>query len=138
MDYNEYINALCVVFPVSKTSSGLNILYEILYMTEELYRNYQTDNFDFIFKNYIKNPLFCQCFTLLLTFNKIIRTYFYEHIYPEQVYNIFNDFRTLIIAYLALSVIFEIICFIVLNFTILQKIKYNNELMLDFIDSLKF
>jgi hypothetical protein len=138
MDYNEYIRALCDVFPVAKTNNDFNILYEILYMTEELYRNFQTDNYDFIFKNYLQNPLLCECFTLLFTFNKIIRTYFNDHIYPKEVHNIFNYFRTLIIAYLLLNVIFEIIFFIVLNFTILQKVKYNNELILDFIDSLKF
>ena len=138
MDYNEYIRALCDVFPVAKTNNDLNILYEILYMTEELYRNFETNNYNFIFKNYLLNPIFCECFTLLFTFNKIIRTYFNDHIYPEEVYNISKYFRTLIIAYLVLSVIFEIIFFIILNFTILQKIKYKNELMLDFIDSLKF
>ena len=138
MDYNEYIKALCDVFPVAKTNNDLNILYEILYMTEELYRNFQTDNYDFIFKNYLQNPLLCECFTLLFTFNKIIRTYFNDHIYPKEVYNIFNYFRTLIIAYLILNVFFEIMFFIVLNFTILHKVKYNNELILDFIDSLKF
>ena len=138
ISYDTYIKSLCEAFPVAKTNNDNNILYEILYMTEEFYRNYQSGSFDSILNNYIKNPLLCECFTLLLTYNKIIRTYFNEVIFPQEVYSIFRYFSTLIIAYLVVSVLFEIIFFVVLNITILQKIKYNNELMLDFIDSLKF
>ena len=138
INYDDYIKALCDVFPVAKTNNDNNILYEILYMTEEFYRNFQTDKFPFIFENYIQNPLLCECFTLLLTFNKIIRTYFNDAIFPDEVYSIFRYFSTLIIAYLVLIVLFEIIFFVILNMTILQKIKYNNELMLDFMDSLKY
>ena len=138
INYDTYIKSLCEAFPVAKTNNDNNILYEILYMTEEFFRNFQPDSFKNIFNNYIKNPLLCECFTLLLTFNKIIRTYFNDVIFPKEVYSIFRYFSTLIIAYLVVSVLFEIIFFLVLNMTILQKIKYNNELMLDFIDSLKF
>ena len=138
VNYDDYIKALCEAFPVAKTNNDNNILYEILYMTEEFYRNFKTESFEYIFENYFKNPLLCECFTLLLTFNKIIRTYFNDAIFPGEVYSIFRYFSSLIIAYLVVSVLFEIIFFIVLNITILQKIKYNNELMLDFIDSLKF
>ena len=138
VNYDDYIKAICEAFPVAKTNNDNNILYEILYMTEEFYRNFKTESFEFIFENYFKNQLLCECSTLLLTFNKIIRTYFNDAIFPREVYSIFRYFSTLIIAYLVVSVLFEIIFFIVLNITILQKIKYNNELMLDFIDSLKF
>ena len=136
--YDDFVKSLCEVFPVAKTNDDNNLLYEILYMTEGFYRNFRTDTFDYILNNYIKNPLLCECFTLVLTFNKIIRTYFNDVFFPEKVYNIFNYFTALIIVYLILSVLFEIISFIVLNITILQKIKYSNELLLDFIDSLKF
>ena len=137
-NYDEYIKALCEVFPVAQTNNDNNILYEILYMTEQFFRNFKTESFEYIFENYFKDPLLCQCFTLLLSFNKIIRTYFNDVIFPDEFYSIFRYFSTLIIAYLVVSVLFEFVFFIVLNATILQKIKYNNELMLDFIDSLKF
>ena len=137
-NYDDYIKYLCEVFPVAKTSNDNNIIYEILYMTEGFYRNFETGSFEHIFNDYIKDPILCRCFTLLLTFNKIIRTYFNNSAFPTEVYSIFNYFSALIIAYLVMSVVFEIIFFVVLNVTILQKIKYSNELLLDFIDSLKF
>jgi hypothetical protein len=136
--YKQFVSSLCEVFPVAKTNSDINILNEILYMTEGFYRVFKTGKFDEVFKNYIQDPLLCQCFTLMLTFNKMIRAYFNDVIFPDQVYRIFDYFTGLIVAYLAISVIFEIVFFFVLNIAILQKIKYSNELLLDFIDSLKF
>ena len=138
ISYEEFVKSLCEVFPVAKTNSDINILNEILYMTEGFYRVFKTGEFTEIFINYIQDPILCQCFTLMLTFNKMIRAYFNDVIFPKQVYSIFDYFTGLIVAYLVISVIFEIVFFVVLNVAILQKIKYNNELLLDFIDSLKF
>ena len=138
VDYNQYIKALCDVFPVAKTNNDNNILYELLYVTDKLNRNFEATNFNFIMDNYLRDLILCESFTLLLTFNKIIRNYFNDYIYPEEFHKIYKHFRALIISYLMLDVILEIILFIIINKTILQKIKYNNELILDFIDSLKF
>ena len=138
VSYDLYIKSLCDAFPVAKTNSDINILNEILYMTQELYRIFRTGSFSLIYNKYIQNPLLCQCFTLMLTYNKIIRTVFNDTIFPDQVYSIFSYFTGLIIAYLVMSVLFEIVFFIVLNVAILKKVKYNNELLLDFIDSIKF
>ena len=104
VDYNKYITSLCDIFPVAKTNNDNNILYEILYMTERFYRNYKTTDFNSILNNYINNPLLCEFFTLVLTFNKIIRTYFNDVFFPEKVYNIFDYFTALIVVYLVLSV----------------------------------
>jgi len=138
ISYDTFVESLCEVFPVAKTNSDINILNEILYMTEGFYRVFKTGEFAEIFINYIQDPVLCQCFTLILTFNKMIRAYFNDVIFPEQVYKIFDYFTGLIVAYLVMSVLFEIVFFVVLNVAILQKIKYSNELLLDFIDSLKF
>jgi len=137
-NYTKYLQSLCEVFPVMKTNNDNNVLYEILYMVERFSKTYVTEDYNFIFENYLRDPELCQCFTLILIFNTIIRNYFNDEILPDEVYGIFTYFSSLIIVYLVLSVVFEIIFFVVLNITILQKIKYNNELMLDFIDSLKF
>ena len=136
--YDEYILKLCEIFPVAKTNSDINILYEILFMIEGFYRTYKTGTFEDISNYYLRDPVLCECFTLILTFNKIIRTYFNDVIFPTQVYSIFDYFTGLIVAYLVLIVLFEIVFFVVLNMGILQKVKISNELLLDFIDSLKY
>ena len=137
VDYGKFIKGLCDVFPVAKANKDDNILYEIAYKIKRIYKIFQTGSYDDIFEIYFNFNLF-ECYTLILTFNKIIRTYFNEKIFREQVDNFFKYFTELIITYMILSVFFEVILFLVLNFSILKKIKYSNKLLIDFLDSLKF
>ena len=84
------------------------------------------------------NSVLFDCYTLVLTLNRVIRNYFNNYIFIEEVNEQFKYFSTLIIIYLVFNMILEIIVFLILNMGIIYQIKYNNKLMLDFISSLKF
>ena len=137
VEYNEYFKGICKIFPVATTGNDNSMLLEVLYMIDQLYHRYEQTDFKAMFVQMHNSVLF-DCYTLVLTLNRIIRNYFNNIIFIEEVNAQFEYFTTLIILYLVFNMILEIIMFIVLNFGIIYQIKNNNKLMLDFIASLKF
>jgi hypothetical protein len=137
VEYNEYFKGICKIFPVASTGNDNSMLLEVLYMIDQLYHRYEQTDFPAMFIQMHNSVLF-DCYTLVLTLNRIIRNYFNNIIFIEEVNTQFEYFTTLIIFYLVFNMILEFIMFVVLNFGIIYQIKNNNKLMLDFIASLKF
>ena len=137
VEYNEYFKGICKIFPVATTGNDNSMLLEVLYMIDQLYHRYEQTEFEAMFIQMHNSVLF-DCYTLVLTLNRIIRNYFNNNIFIDEVNSQFEYFTTLIIFYLVFNMILEIIMFLVLNFGIIFQIKNNNKLMLDFIASLKF
>jgi hypothetical protein len=137
IDYNKYFQVICTAFPVATTGNDNTMLFEVLYMIDQLYHRFENLDFPLMF-NQMHNSVLFDCYTLVLTLNRIIRNYFNNYIFIEEVNEQFKYFSTLIILYLVFNMILEIIVFLILNMGIIYQIKYNNKLMLDFISSLKF
>ena len=137
INYDEYFKVICKVFPVATTGNDNTMLFEVLYMIDQLFNKYEQLNFAGMFNQLHSSVLF-DCYTLVLTLNRIIRYHFNTFIFIDEVEDIFAYFTTLIIIYLVLNMVFEIILFLILNLGIIFQIKRNNKLMLDFISSLKF
>ena len=137
VDYNEYFKVICSAFPVATTGNDNTMLFEVLYMIDQLYHRFENLDFALMF-NQMHNSVLFDCYTLVLTLNRVIRNYFNNYIFIDEVNEQFKYFSTLIIIYLVFNMILEIIVFLILNMGIIYQIKYNNKLMLDFISSLKF
>ena len=138
-DYQNYGKALCKLFPVASTGSDSNIMLEILYNCEILYQKYKPNkDFDEIINLYVKENKLFGLYTIILTLNRLIRTYFNDQIFIEEVDSIFDSFSYLFIVYLILSVLIEIIIFFVLNFCVISDVRNTNKLLSDFMSSLKF
>ena len=110
--YQDYYSALCKIFPVATTGSDTNMFMEILFNCEVMYHRYEpNDSFDDIFKLYIKKNNLFSLYTFVLTLSRIIRTYFNEKIFSNEVKNIFDSFSDIFIIYLVLCVFLEIVIF---------------------------
>ena len=137
VDYNDYFKVICSAFPVATTGNDNTMLFEVLYMIDQLYHRFENLDFSLMF-NQMHNSVLFDCYTLVLTLNRVIRNYFNNIIFIKEVNEQFNYFSTLIIIYLVFNMVLEIIVFLILNMGIIYQIKFNNKLMLDFISSLKF
>ena len=135
--YDKYFKVICKAFPVATTGNDNTMLFEVLYMIDQLYNKFEKLKFAGMFNQLHSSVLF-DCYTLVLTLNRIIRFHFNNFIFIDEVNKVFDYFSTLIIIYLVFNMVFEIILFLLLNLGIIYQIKYNNKLMLDFISSLKF
>ena len=136
-DYDEYFIGICKIFPVATTGNDNSMLLEVLYMIDQLAHRFENVDFGIMF-NQMRNSVLFDCYTLVLTLNRIIRNYFNNFIFIDEVNTQFEYFTTLTVFYLVFNMILEIIIFLVLNFGIIYKIKVNNKLIMDFISSLKF
>jgi len=139
ISYHDYYSALCKMFPVATTGSDTNMFMEILFNCEVMYHRFEpNESFDEIFKLYIKRNKLFSLYTFVLTLSRIIRTYFNEKIFSDEVNNIFDSFSYIFIIYLVLCVFLEIVIFFILNFGIISDVRRTNKLLLDFMSSLKF
>ena len=136
-DYDAYFVGICEIFPVATTGNDNSMLLEVLYMIDQLAHRFENVDFGIMF-NQMRNSVLFDCYTLVLTLNRIIRNYFNNFIFIDEVNTQFDYFTTLTVFYLVFNMILEIIIFLVLNFGIIYKIKVNNKLIMDFISSLKF
>ena len=136
-DYDDYFIGICKIFPVASTGNDNSMLLEVLYMIDQLAHRFENVDFGIMF-NQMRNSVLFDCYTLVLTLNRIIRNYFNNIIFIDEVNAQFDYFTSLTIFYLVFNMILEIIIFLVLNFGIIYKIKVNNKLLMDFISSLKF
>ena len=138
-DFQDYGRALCKLFPVASTGSDSNIMLEILYNCEILYQKYKPNkDFDEIINLYVQEDKLFGLYTIILTLNRLIRTYFNDNIFIEEVNGIFDSFTYLFIIYLILSVLLEVIIFFILNFGVISDVRKTNKLLGDFMSSLKF
>ena len=137
INYTEYFQVLCSSFPVATTGNDNSMLLEVIYMIDQLYNRFENLDFNGMFDQ-LNNTILYDCYTLVLTLNRIIRNHFNNYIFIEEVNAQFSYFTKLIIIYLVSNMILEIIVFLILNMGIIYQIKYNNKLMMDFISSLKF
>ena len=137
-NYKEYVNALCEVFPVVKSNNDLNLLFEIAYIIEQLYNIYRPTSYKLIYDKYISNTRLYYFYTLVLFFNRIIRKFYNNNILPKQMNDILKYFTNLIITYLVLALIFEIVGILTLVFAIINKVRKDNKLLMNFTSSLKF
>ena len=137
ISYDDYFKVICKVFPVATTGNDNTMLFEVLYMIDQMYNKYEQLDFAGMF-NQMHNSVLFDCYTLVLTLNRIIRYHFNTFIFIDEVDKVFSYFTTLIIIYLVLNMVFEVILFLILNLGIIFQIKRNNKIMLDFIASLKF
>ena len=135
--YDEYFIGICKIFPVATTGNDNSMLLEVLYMIDQLAHKFENVDFGIMF-NQMRNVVLFDCYTLVLTLNRIIRNYFNNYIFIDEVNKLFEYFTTLTVFYLVFNMIIEIIIFLILNFGIIYKIKFNNKLIMDFISSLKF
>ena len=135
--YEEYFKGICEIFPVATTGNDNSMLLEVLYMIDQLAHRFENVDFGIMF-NQMRNSVLFDCYTLVLTLNRIIRNYFNNYIFIDEVNKQFDYFTTLTVFYLVFNMIIEIIIFLILNFGIIYKIKFNNKLIMDFISSLKF
>ena len=139
VSYHDYYSALCKLFPVATTGSDTNIFMEILFNCEVMYHRFEpNENFEEIYKLYIKKNRLFSLYTFVLTLSRIIRTYFNEKIFSDEVNNIFDSFSYIFIIYLVLCVFLEIVIFFILNFGIISDVRRSNKLLIDFMSSLKF
>ena len=137
VDYNEYFTGICKIFPVATTGNDNSMLLEVIYMIDQMFHQFENTDFNLMF-NQMHNKVLFDCYTLVLTLNRVIRNYFNNYIFIDEVEQQFSYFSTLIIIYLVFNMVLEIIVFLVLNCGIIYKIKDNNKLMFDFMSSLKF
>jgi hypothetical protein len=135
--YDDYFKGICKIFPVATTGNDNSMLLEVIYMIDQLAHRFENVDFSIMF-NQMRNSVLFDCYTLVLTLNRIIRNYFNNYIFIDEVNSQFDYFTTLTVFYLVFNMIIEIIIFLVLNFGIIYKIKINNKLIMDFISSLKF
>ena len=139
LSYNDYYSALCKLFPVATTGSDTNIFMEILFNCEVMYHRFEpNESFEAIYKLYIKRNKLFSLYTFVLTLSRIVRTYFNEKIFSDEVDNIFDSFSYIFIIYLVLCVFLEIVIFFILNFGIISDVRRSNKLLIDFMSSLKF
>ena len=66
------------------------------------------------------------------------RNYFYNNIIMNEVNLIISYFSKLILIYLVISIIFEVVIFLLLYCCIIKQVKKKDSLFGNFIDSFKF
>lgn len=136
-DFHKYYKNLCSIFPVTTYGSENTMLREILYLTNQIYTEYKQGDFSVLQKN-IRSQSSYDLFTFTLIFIRVIRTYFNENLFSEEVSKTFNYFSVLIITYLGLNLFLEIVIFLIINFFVISRIKSMNKRLVKFIHSLKF
>ena len=136
-DYNKFISSLASIFPVMTYGSENTLIKEIVYLCNQKYNKYVQSSFDVMLSEIGKMEYF-NLDTLLLITVRIIRTYFNESVFIYVIDEIFDYFSRMIIGYLILNLFLEIAIFIVLNCSVISKIKVLNRKLLKFIFSLRF
>ena len=139
ISYDKYFGELCKEFPVASTGIGSTIFYEIIYLVGKIHRKYEkSESFNDIFQYNLNQTLLYELFTLTMTFFRIQRNYFYGNIIMQEVNLIIAYFSQLILIYLVISIIFEVVIFLLLYCCIIRQVKKKDSLFGNFIDSLRF
>ena len=138
INYDEYFGELCKEFPIASTVVPSSIFFEIIYLVSHIYRKYErADTFYELFQNLNQTELY-DLFTITLTFFRMQRNYFYNNIIMEEVNGIIDYFSELILIYLVISIIFEVVIFLLLYCGIIRQVKKKDSLFGNFIDSFKY
>lgn len=137
VDYAGYITALCNHYQLGHLIKDTDLIKEILYLLNQLSSKYIQSSYDEII-SFFSNTAEYDVYTVLLVFNRILRTHFNQYILKDEVNYVLNYFTTLIIIYLVFNMFLEIIIFFILNFFIIKHIKTMNKQLTLFITSVKF
>lgn len=136
--YNDFYRDLSTCFPVITYGSDNTILKEILYLTNQKFHRYkQEEKYEEMIVR-MGNKIDYDLYTMVILVGRLIRTYFNEHVFTEDIHNVFDNFSVMIEVYLILNLFLEIIIFLVLNFIVIARIKVLNRKLLKFIYSLRF
>ena len=139
IDYDEYFGELCKEFPVASTGVPSSLYFEIIYLVSHIYRKYErSDSFYKLFKNNLNKTELYQLFTVTLTFFRMERNYFYNNIIMVEINLINAYFSQLILMYLVISIIFEVVIFLLLYCGMIRQVKKKDSLFGNFIDSFKY
>ena len=137
VNFENYFKELCQEFSVAQSNRDSLVYSEISYLMDIIYRKIERSDFDKIFNN-LDNTMLFDLFTLILTFNKMIRTYFNENFLMAEVNGILNYFSSLIYAYISISIILELFLISILIFVVIYGVKRINTLLITFLSSLNF
>ena len=66
------------------------------------------------------------------------RNYFYNNIIMKEINQIMDYFSQLILIYLVISIIFEVVIFLLLYLGLIKQVKKKDSLFSNFIDSFRF
>ena len=66
------------------------------------------------------------------------RNYFYNNIIMKEINQVMDYFSQLILIYLVISIIFEVVIFLLLYFGLIKLVKKKDSLFSNFIDSFRF
>ena len=139
IDYDKYFSELCEEFPVASTGVPSSIFFEIIYLVGQIYRKYEkSDSFYEIFQLNLNQKEIFDLFTITLTFLRMQRNYFYTHVILNEINQIMNYFSQLILIYLVISIIFEVVIFLLLYCGLIRQVKKKDSLFSNFIDSFRF
>ena len=139
INYDAYFGELCKEFPVASTGIPSSIYFEIIYLVSHIYRKYEkSESFYLLFQNNLNKTELYQLFTITLTFFRMERNYFYNNIIMVEINQIIYYFSQLILMYLVISIIFEVVIFLLLYCGMIRQVKKKDSLFGNFIDSFKY
>ncbi len=139
ISYDDYFSELCKEFPVASTGVPSTVFFEMIYLVGKVHRKYErSDYFYDIFQINLNQTVLYELFTVTLTFFRMQRNYFYNNIIMNEVNLIISYFSKLILIYLVISIIFEVVIFLLLYCCIIKQVKKKDSLFGNFIDSFKF
>ena len=139
INFDDYFGELCKEFPVASTGVPINIIYEIVYMTGKLYRQFEpADDFNIIYEEHLNDLNLYKLLTLTLVFFRFQRNFFYDKVLMKEVNSIMNYFSRLILLYLVFCIIFESVVFLIFYFGIILQVKKKDKLFNNFIESFKY
>ena len=138
-NYNEYFGELCKFFPAAQSGSDGVLFHEILYLIEQIFRGFSTcESYEVLFEDYLNQTKLYDLFTLILTFNRIQRNYYNSYIFPGEITEVLDHFALLMYVYLVISVVLEILIFLVVYLGIIVQVKKKYNLIVNFSESLKY
>ena len=139
INYDKYFSELCTEFPVASTGVPSTIFFEVIYLVGQIYRKYEkSDSFYEIFQLNLNQTQLFDLFTITLTFLRMQRNYFYNNIIMKEINQVMDYFSQLILIYLVISIIFEVVIFLLLYFGLIKLVKKKDSLFSNFIDSFRF
>ena len=139
VNYDEYFAGLCKKFPVASTGDASSLFYEIIYLVGRIYRKYESsDSFYNIFENNLNQTQLFDLFTLTMTFFRMRRNNFYDSLIMDEINIIISYFSSLILIYLIISIICEVVIFLVLYCCVIKQVKKKDHQFNNFIDSFRY
>jgi hypothetical protein len=90
VEYNEYFKVICKVLATTRNYNTM--LFGVLYMIDQLYHRFENLEFNLMFDQ-IHNSMLFDCYTLFLTINRVIKNYFNNYIFIDEINEINEQFN---------------------------------------------